>query len=875
LKNHSTWHNDKQLKVAHVYNAQGQHVGSINADRLTLLHQNFQHIAATQPHLHKNTHSFAAEVVQLLTRYKDGYKHITNPSQRTKLSNHWATPDRYMAVIHSHFNTMHERYSSPLNYNPLHKAYWTMYAEDAVFGASHDAFSTPWLGASQANPEYESADMEKAVRWAIHSTTMPQTSTTVFVLPKWQYTTYGTWLQHSNVIEYCTVSRHYFPFKTGDHWHTTDDCAYAQEPKWDVKILAVTNDPQYKTASSIAAFKRAFYMAATDRQGNKPKCMAECFLNIQSAALRKSDTLPPPPTKLVRLMEKGMPQQPAPLPGVQPLHTAAELFPATEPLMHDMTSFVYTDGSCIKNTEEGQTIGAAVVKLHAHSRTHEELLVDPAGQGLTNTINRAELSAIQAALMHIPRHQAAHILTDSLASIQMIGNKIYRPTTQFGHCNKDTLQDIIDLLHERGTCNSHTTIGKIKAHIGCEGNELADQAAKHAAMGTKPIHYMCPSNADPMQDLIWPATSCTQEDGTKRYTYAANLNKWARDKAYNTQHCTAPEKGIYAKAWHAATSTSLCGKHSHRFWDNQPINVARTVMRLRWGREYNAKNAMHMNKPYASNGKLDGICPLPRCGLPDGCGHMLGGCLNPDIRSMIIKRHNDAVQLLYKAILASDLGGCYAVMDAGHMPGEMLHSRIPKWMLPNTPDTERARMRPDLLLVSGITQRDANTWADDQVVDNKRQHTVYLIEVGYGSDNCLEDKERTKLEQHTRLVEALQQEGWNVVYTAMPLGTTGGIPNSAVKTLADQLKLPPNQVDKTCNRLHDLAIHTAHALVRKRRYIEYHKDTRQHQGDESGYKTRGYKSGTRRPEHSGNDRMNTRDKTRKTHKNAHQVGAVT
>ena len=85
--------------------------------------------------------------------------------------------------------------------------------------------------------------MEKAIRWAIHSTTMPQPSTTVFVLPKWKYTTYRTWLQHSNVTEYCTVDRKFFPFKAGDHWHTTSNNAYAQDPKWDVKIFAVTNDP--------------------------------------------------------------------------------------------------------------------------------------------------------------------------------------------------------------------------------------------------------------------------------------------------------------------------------------------------------------------------------------------------------------------------------------------------------------------------------------------------------------------------------------------------------------------------------------------------------------------------------------------------------
>ena len=46
LNNPCQWHTDLQMQVAHVYNAQGKHVGTINADRLLLLHRNFQHIAS-------------------------------------------------------------------------------------------------------------------------------------------------------------------------------------------------------------------------------------------------------------------------------------------------------------------------------------------------------------------------------------------------------------------------------------------------------------------------------------------------------------------------------------------------------------------------------------------------------------------------------------------------------------------------------------------------------------------------------------------------------------------------------------------------------------------------------------------------------------
>ena len=832
LCNGSAWHKGEHMQLAHVYDAQGRHVGTINANRLAILYRNFQHTAHTQPHLHEKVVSFEAELVKLLARYKDGYQHISNSSQRTKLKNHWATPDRYMHVIQRHFNTVHERFSSPLNYNPVHAVHWTMYKEDKVFGAQHNAFSTPWVGTSQANPEYESSDMERAVRWAVHSSTMQDTSTTIFVLPKWHFTTYRTWLQHSNVVEYCTINRRYFPFKTGDHWSTVDEKAYAQEPKWDVKIFAVTNNPKHKAKESIEEFKQAFFNVATDKDGNKPTRMDQCFLMLKSAPSNAKDHMPPPPSKLSKLMRN--PGQASTqlmhLPTSQPRYTAAQLYPATVPLRYNVTDYTYTDGSCIQTKQEGQKIGAATVKLiPGEGNSYTATYIDPAGHGLTNTINRAELAAIHAAicstLRQEPLEQPLHILTDSLASIYMISNTIYKPTTQFGHTQGDVLQDIVHLLHARGEKNGKTTIGKIKSHIGCVGNELADTAAKEVALGTRDADYTCPSNPEPLRGMAWPAEEYVKDDGTTAYRYAANLNKWARAKAYNAELNREPTSGRYAALWHDAAKTDLNNKYSHNFWDNQPSNVSRTIMRLRWGKEYNAKHALQMKKPYASNGRMDGVCPLDKCGEPDGCGHMLGGCRNPTIRSIIIKRHNEAVQLIYKAILASDIGGSYTVMDAGHLPGETLHSRIPGWMLPNTPDDVRRRMRPDLLLITGLTQRETNEWAEDKVVKDKGKYVVHILEVGYGSDVSLEDKERTKLEQHTQLIAALQEEGWKTEYTAIPLGTTGGIPNSTVKALTEKLHLSNSQADTTFRRLHDLAVRSAHALVRKRRQLEYNKDS--------------------------------------------------
>ena len=265
-----------------------------------------------------------------------------------------------------------------------------------------------------------------------------------------------------------------------------DHKAYAKDPKWDVKIFVVTNDAHFKSNESVNAFKKILFEAAMDTNSNKPTTMEQCFLTLRQAPEGQGACTLYPPSKLRKLMQANMPSPrgPNPLPTAPPTHTVQQLFPASTPPRYRTHKFTYTDGSCIQTEKEGQKIGAGVIMLEQRAKAVSlKLLVDPRGRDLTNTITRAELAAIQAALSTVPHTQDIHILTDSLASIYMLGNKIYKPEKQFGHCSKDILQDIVDLIRSRGVEGSKTTIGKIKAHTGCIGNEMADQAAKAAALG--------------------------------------------------------------------------------------------------------------------------------------------------------------------------------------------------------------------------------------------------------------------------------------------------------------------------------------------------------------------------------------------------------
>ena len=70
-----------------------------------------------------------------------------------------------MQAITAGLGATTERFASPLNFNPEFGSYHSMYSEDKLFGANHDAYSCRWVGSSQVNPEYEAKAMERAVRW--------------------------------------------------------------------------------------------------------------------------------------------------------------------------------------------------------------------------------------------------------------------------------------------------------------------------------------------------------------------------------------------------------------------------------------------------------------------------------------------------------------------------------------------------------------------------------------------------------------------------------------------------------------------------------------------------------------------------------------
>ena len=94
--------------------------------------------------------------------------------------------------------------------------------------------------------------------------------------------------------------------------------------------------------------------------------------------------------------------------------------------------------------------------------------------GINNTISRAELAAVAAAVIH----GYSHIATDSLTSLHQIKKQLSHPNLHRHHIQGDVLQSIAKAI-----CQSPLPIHffKVKSHAGIINNEHADVLAKKSA----------------------------------------------------------------------------------------------------------------------------------------------------------------------------------------------------------------------------------------------------------------------------------------------------------------------------------------------------------------------------------------------------------
>jgi hypothetical protein len=207
------------------------------------------------------------------------------------------------------------------------------------------------------------------------------------------------------------------------------------------------------------------------------------------------------------------------------------------------------------------------------------------------------------------------------------------------------------------------------------------------------------------------------------------------------------------------------------------------------------------------------------------------------MKPLYILRHNRAVLRIQRAMVHGSMGGSFTIMDASaatRLPVGVAGTRIPQWMLPDVAPLLLSKLRPDLLVVHGLSSSLApalDVLALEPAALSVLQHgcVVHLVELGYTRESCYADTLAAKLAQHVDLLALLVSAGWCVSpASAGPLasphvvllGTSGTIFSGVIPVLST-LGVPPSRVPAVLHSLHVTAVRAADQIVRTRRRLEH------------------------------------------------------
>ena len=290
-----------------------------------------------------------------------------------------------------------------------------------------------------------------------------------------------------------------------------------------------------------------------------------------------------------------------------------------------------------------------------------QLKVHPIGQGMLNTINRAELVAILVALQECRPCKDECIATDSKCSMQKINKHLQAPAQTKDDCHQPLLHAyvITSLIVHRAKTGLTTKIMKVKSHIGIHGNEMADKLANEAAEAcTKARQFdrdVSQEYCKPFKDKFWiqheiqvPTTTGTSArlESLRDLHTSLSQNLHAKYKLGSSN-----QDSIYFQLW----------KHLQPYRDQSHSDKFRTMRcfsertkekidKLRWGKTWTKKAAFMQHRPYLSGQPIatDSRCPLPGCQGNDGVGHILLECTHADMKKQHIGRHDAMMRMLIK-----------------------------------------------------------------------------------------------------------------------------------------------------------------------------------------------------------------------------------
>ena len=305
------------------------------------------------------------------------------------------------------------------------------------------------------------------------------------------------------------------------------------------------------------------------------------------------------------------------------------------------------------------------------------------------------------------------------------------------------------------------------------------------------------------------------------------------------------------------------------------FTTIRHVLKIRVNQLWTAARALQCSLPYRTQAgvRTDGCCPICPVRHPptDNTAHILGACSHPKMQELIINRHNKAALMIHAAIMDDstdpDRGGAfYTILDVcstSALPPGAHATRIPQWILPAVPDAERALLRPDMLIIHGLTYTDYLQYHPENhptpqaaaacLAKIQRLYPVRIVELGYTIESLYTDTLTNKRQQHLTLIHHLLAAGWRIddapnlpLHPPLPalpphplfptttgttltvaarkthiiiLGSSGSIFNSTPAVL-EHLGILPSSLTPLLRRLHIHSVQYVGHIISHRRRLE-------------------------------------------------------
>ncbi|KAJ9519129.1 hypothetical protein QJQ45_007679 [Haematococcus lacustris] len=698
-----------------VHDESGRTIGLITKQQHQHLHAWLQHT----PH----TRNLATELVALLRR------------QDTQSSRHpmRLAQDKALTTLHTtrSFPSTVQRWADPLTVRPETTTYWSPDINDTAFGAHHNCLLVRHTGLSTWNVPADDAVALKCVNHAIHSAHQEEAMATIMLIPGKKGISYP---KHNDTLrrypEYCQHLAS-IPLTNTNCSKLGKHATLLVYVIWNEagQLLTTKGNPQGWMASTATALH-------PDRETHP--------LLRRPHNQKQPATLPSGHKQHLRLpLDRTLPTLGHTRSQHQLTHHSTTL---PRMAITEWTTVAYTDGSCIKTSEpDPARVGAGVYIPESNA-----LLTIAMNDLENNTINKAELTAIHAAL----KAGARRIATDSLCSLYQIRRALANPMSLIKHRHNDILADIATLI-----IDSPDTIQfyKVRAHSGIIGNEGADALAKHAALHPEQANTLGYHPTIPKERGIW------LNHGTDSETLAPLPDCRQSVRAHmHSKHKLglANQDSIYYQMTQDITKAAAKGAGERVMTDATISTPAqRTALLYRTGGLYNQKLAMRWKQT------TDDRCPL--CGEADSATHLLSGC--SETLPLVQERHNGAGRLIAKAISKGTLGGCIRFADTGSwekgarenldLPNDTLHTTLRALGL--KPTATKNTTRPDILMVAPQKKTGKR---------GKAIKRITIVEIKYCADSRWVEQLDKALNQHKKLAHTMRKIGHMVEIRPILLG---------------------------------------------------------------------------------------------------------